>query len=426
MFTPLQGPPPSSRNTRAPRSRWPHLALVTACALTPLVACRSSSRLPKTTPVTTQMRTDAAAATQREQWDQAAQLWWSIYCGSDKRDVAACAETARAMMHMNDAESALKVIEQGLSVAPHSAELHELKGDALVQQNFRRAAEACYAESARLDPKRKSAWRALGRTRVELGYEAAAVEPLKKAIELGDEVYPTWSLLARAYDASGDACAAFDAYTHAFRIGPGEPAQLLRASTLYLNDAVRRANDQAAPCCEDWLERAIELRANLTPPQTFPEGHFELGVLEERQGDKDAAIAHYRRALVDDRNFLPALRNLALLYAQRGDETNAIEMAQRALELEKDNDRRKALLRLLEPLTRPGTDTSKPAPVPPPVSTPQKSSAESASPAKPSAQAAQTSANAATNGAANSATNGATNGATATDAAAPIVKPNGA
>lgn len=339
---------------RAPKRRA--LFFIAACALVPLSACRSTSRLPKASPVTTQMRTDAEAATQLEQWDRAAQLWWSIYCGSGRRDTTACAQSARAMMHMNDAESALKVIEQGLSLTPHSAELHELKGDALVQQNFRRAAEACYAESARLDPARASAWRALGRTRIELGYEAAAVEPLRKAIERGDETYGTWSLLARAYDASGDPCAAFQAYTHAFRLAPGEPAQLLRASMLYLNDTVRRTNEQAAPCCEDWLERAIELRANLNPPQPFPEGHFELGVLKERQGQKDAAIAHYRRALVDDKNFLPALRNLALLYAQRGDEEHAVEMAQRALELEKDGDRRKALLRLLEPLTRPAPE----------------------------------------------------------------------
>lgn len=361
MSKPFQGPRDTPALPRAPR--WRGVFFIAACAFAPLLACRTTSRLPKASPVTTQMRTDAEAATQLEQWDRAAQLWWSICCGSGRRDTAACAQAARAMMHMNDAESALKVIDQGLAVTPHSAELHELKGDALVQQNFRRAAEACYAESARLDPKRRTAWRALGRTRIELGYEAAAIEPLRKAIEHGDEAYGTWSLLARAYDATGDPCAAFQAYTHAFQLAPGEPAQLLRASTLYLNDSVRRTNEQAAPCCEDWLERAIELRANLTPPQPFPEGHFELGVLKERQGQKDAAIAHYRRALVDDKNFLPALRNLALLYAQRGDEQNAVEMAQRALELEKDGDRRKALLRLLEPLTRPAPDaTQKRAP----------------------------------------------------------------
>lgn len=80
--------------------------------------------------------------------------------------------------------------------------------------------------------------------------------------------------------------------------------------------------------------------------------HFQLGVLSEETGAYDAAIAHYRRAVETDPSCLIALRNLAVLYSGRNEEPKTREMVQRALQLEQDADRRRALLRLLDPFTK--------------------------------------------------------------------------
>ena len=161
-------------------------------------ACKTKSGLPRTMPVTKEMRAEAAQASDLGKWELAAQRWDSIFVGSGRKDAEACAGGARAMMHLNDAESALHVLEDGLARNPDAAELYELKGDALVQQNFRRAAEHCYEQSVKKDPARATAWRALGRVRVDLGYESAAVQPLERCIDLGGGDFATWILLARA------------------------------------------------------------------------------------------------------------------------------------------------------------------------------------------------------------------------------------
>jgi hypothetical protein len=49
---------------------------------------------------------------------------------------------------------------------------------------------------------------------------------------------------------------------------------------------------------------------------------------------------------------LEAITNLAILYSSRSDEAKTREMVQRALQFEVEPDRRRALLRLLDPFER--------------------------------------------------------------------------
>jgi tetratricopeptide (TPR) repeat protein len=315
------------------------LVLVTA------PACRSRSRMPKTLPVTAEMRTEARRATEAERWDQAAQSWYSIFVASKQSDVEACANTARALHRLKEFEGALKVLEAGILQNPKVAELYELQGDSLVHQQFRRAAEKSYELAVGLDPNRGSAWRKLGGVRIDLGYEGAAIQPLTRAIELGEAEFETWMQLARAQKATGNPCASFQTYVAAFQRGTGEVANYVEAALLCMNSAVRRSNPDATGCARAWLERAIERDGKNA------QAHFELGVLEEELGNKDAAIACYRKAIEHQKDFLPALRNLALLYAERKDHANVREMVDRALDLERDPERRKALQALLEPST---------------------------------------------------------------------------
>jgi tetratricopeptide (TPR) repeat protein len=247
------------------------------------------------------------------------------------------------MLRLGDPESAIGVLKQGLANHPESAELHELHGDALVQRNFRRAAESCYQKAVEIEPQRAGAWRALGSVRLELGYEKSALEPLRRAVELGLDDAPTWLLVARAARGAGETCAAFDAYERAFERTTADTATLLEASTLCLESIVCRTRPDAVAVCRSWLERATAIN-----PQSI-EAHFQLGVLAEVDDRDDAAIEHYLRAVEIDPAYLPALRNLALIYAQRRDVENTRKTVERALELERDPDRRKALEKLLEP-----------------------------------------------------------------------------
>jgi tetratricopeptide (TPR) repeat protein len=93
--------------------------------------------------------------------------------------------------------------------------------------------------------------------------------------------------------------------------------------------------------------RAIDSDPNCTS------AHFQLGVLSEDSGAYDAAIDHYRTAVATDPSCLVALTNLAILYSGRGDIARTQEMVDMALPLERDEARRKALLKLLEPREEP-------------------------------------------------------------------------
>lgn len=330
------------------RLRRAHGAAALACCALALGAfgaagCRTQSKLPRTVPVTKDLRSQAERASAAGKWDAAAQSWWSIFCASQQKDEHACAETARAMLRLEDPESAIGVLKQGIANNPASAQLHELHGDALVQRNFRRAAESCYQKAVELEPKRASAWRALGRVRLELGYEKGALEPLRRAVELGIDDAPIWLLVARAARGAGDTCAAFDAYQRAFERSSADTATYIEGSTLCLESVVCRTRPDAIAVCRGWLDRAIEIDPQCTL------AHFQLGVLAELENDADRAIEHYCRAVEVDPAYLPALRNLALLYAQRRDVPNTRKTVERALELERDPDRRKALEKLLEP-----------------------------------------------------------------------------
>lgn len=333
-----------ARNGRASIESAAHALLI--AALFAFAACQSHSSMPRAVETRSDTLPQAEAATRTGNWKMAAECWYSIFVSEDGKTVKPCAETARALLKLKDAESASNVLDRGLLKHPDDPDLNEMKGEALVALNYRRPAEDCFQKALKVDPTRVSALISLAKLRIALGYEGSAVAPLQKAIEITGGDFESYQLLARASSASGDPCGAYQAWVKAFTLGDGSVDSLVTASTLYMNDAVRRAHKDAASSCKRWLERAVERDPQCT------QAHFELGVLHEELGNKEAAIKHYRRAVETDPGCLVALRNLAVLYASMGDEAKMREMVMRALPLEQDADRRRALLRLLEPLER--------------------------------------------------------------------------
>jgi lipopolysaccharide biosynthesis regulator YciM len=90
-----------------------------------------------------------------------------------------------------------------------------------------------------------------------------------------------------------------------------------------------------------WLEVSV----GENPEHTA--AYFQHGVLSEALGNHGEAIDSYRMSIYTDPNFLPALTNLALLYAELDREGPCREMVARAVELESNRQRRAALQQLL-------------------------------------------------------------------------------
>jgi tetratricopeptide (TPR) repeat protein len=292
----------------------------------------------------------AAAATARKDWRDAADRWYAVYLAEQGRDPKAMRETARALLMLDDAESANNMVDLALRDHPDDVDLLEMKADILMSMGYRRAAERYYQQVLDKDPVRPSSLLAIGRARIQLGLEGAAVAPLQELVRVRGGDYESYSLLARALKGSGDPAGSFVAWKHAFEHPGATVDDMLTAAALSLDANVRRAHSDATAVCHGWLEKAIAF-----DPQCSS-AHFQLGLLSEETGAFEAALAHYRRAVELDPSCLQALTNLAILYSSRGDEPKTREMVQRALQFEVEPDRRRALWRLLDPFERKGEE----------------------------------------------------------------------
>jgi len=288
----------------------------------------------------------ATEATERGDWKDAADRWFAVYLADTGKSAHPIVQSAHALLMLKDLENANSMVDLGMKEHPDDPELLEMKGLVLVSMSFRRPAEKYFQRAIEIDPKRPVSLLALGRARIELGLESAAIAPLQEVLRLQGGSFETYSLLARALKGSGDPSGSYVAWKKAFEFGGSSIEDMLTASALSLDPDVRRQQPDAAAVCRGWLEKAIAMDPQCTT------AHFQLGVLSEETGAYDAAIEHYRRAVETDPSCLIALRNLAVLYSGRSDEAKTREMVQRALQLEQDADRRRALLKLLDPFTR--------------------------------------------------------------------------
>ena len=165
-------------------------------------ACKTHTTLPRA-----QYETDplsaALRASREEDWGSAAQYWNEVFLQADGKNMRACLETARALKHLGDPESASNMLQLGLREDPDNPDLLEMKGDSLVELGFRRSAEACYERCLANDPDRIRVLCSLGCLRLSLDREEAALIPLQKAVDLGCDDPEILAELARAYRGTG-------------------------------------------------------------------------------------------------------------------------------------------------------------------------------------------------------------------------------
>jgi tetratricopeptide (TPR) repeat protein len=338
----LRGVIRTSRTRLVPvRASSARLALgaLLACAL--LVGCGS---LQKKGPRVVQTdEKSAAAATSKGEWQEAADRWYSIHLAEGGKRARPALEAARALFELQDYESAGNLAKAMLQRFPKDPDLLTLNGRILMASNYGRAAQSYLERSLKERPDHPETLLLLGRLRVDLGLEAAAVEPLEAYARATGGDYASMALLARAHAGAGASEAAYLTWRRAFELGQPGVEDLLAAAASCIDKGVRAAHPESAESCRQWLERAIQADPNCTS------AHFQLGVLSEDKGAYEAAIEHYRAAVASDPSCLGAITNLAILHAGRGSMVEARQMVQRALELEKDEPRRKALLKLVEP-----------------------------------------------------------------------------
>jgi tetratricopeptide (TPR) repeat protein len=160
-----------------------------------------------------------------------------------------------------------------------------------------------------------------------------------------------WRELALLYGRAVDGATGESAITYLMKLGAvyedalDEPAQALAAYQRVLAmdpkhlgaiHAAQRAAERAGRATE--LVDALEREASLSrdPKATIGIVHRAGEVLDEMAGDRDGAIARYRRVLAIEPTYAPALTSLGRLLARAGRWEELLDLYKRELDLAKD------------------------------------------------------------------------------------------
>ena len=282
----------------------------------------------------------AAAASRRGDWPVAADLWHRVYLADELKNPRACLETSRALAELGDPDSAEALLRDGARRFPTNAAIYELHGHVLEETGWRRAAEAAYVKALELQPGLVASLMGLGRVRLQLGLETAAIPPLRHLVEL-DPTPESLRLLTRAARRASEHVIAYDAYLHLFDVTKGNLEELLEAGSLGLRPDLRELRRASAPVCEAWLNRALEI-----DPQ-YTRAHILLGAYRALAGDEDEAAEHLTRARETDPACVEAILDLAELQLRRAELETARELLEQAGELAEDESSQARLQILL-------------------------------------------------------------------------------
>ncbi len=271
----------------------------------------------------------------------AADLWNEIRRGDPRPAVKPYLETARALIQIDRLDDALAILEAADSAFPERGEVLLARGSLLDDMGFERAAESSLQAATRLRPDDPSVWVALGHVQLQLDNPQMACESLRRAGSLGFETPDDMVLCARAERAAGEIDSAFSTYRRVIESAESPQVEWwVEAAALCADPDLDPLPLGGLVLSREWIAAALEAL-----PQD-PEAHFVAALLDERAGERELAVEHYRRAIELDNYHLGATNNLALLYYDLGENTAAVGMLERALLLEKDTRRRQALQNL--------------------------------------------------------------------------------
>ncbi|MBN2465620.1 tetratricopeptide repeat protein, partial [candidate division WOR-3 bacterium] len=239
--------------------------------------------------------------------------------------------------------------------APTAPSAYANLADAIAEQHPD-SALALYNRALRLDQGYVHAYVHAGILLSRRGDHRNAIHHLRLANELEPNSATALNDLGLAFIAAGQPDSALVTLDRAISIHPGSaPLRLNRASALAaagraaeIETELRRALEldstlqSARVLLADQLklrgqyDSAVALLEEVTTSQPSAANFNRLGSLLVAAGDSGRAIGSYELALRLDSTYVPALYNLAVLHAARGDSAAASVLAERAYRLRPD------------------------------------------------------------------------------------------
>jgi len=224
-----------------------------------------------------------------------------------------------------------------------SACVLEARGALYASLGYQRAAAGDFQRAVWVEPKRAEAWAALGRVQTELDLFQQALAALERAGELGLDTHGYHVGLARAYRGLERRGRAADHYQRAIDCCEDPTVELyVEAATLATEGGSDVLETEALEHALRLVDRALE------DDPSSSQAWFVRALLLEAADEEADTVAAYLRALEIDPEHVAAWTKLALLSLRLGDPETCSEAARRAIDLETDPRRRRALEKLLE------------------------------------------------------------------------------
>jgi tetratricopeptide (TPR) repeat protein len=209
-------------------------------------------------------------------------------------------------------DRALVDFNEAIRLSPGLAAAHYDRGDVLVKTGAPEGAIADFDEAIRLEPENALAYRYRGAARVFLGDIDLALADLSKSIELGGasglpliELFLAHSSRSLLYESKAQldrAAADLSRTIEIYLQNPGFAGELRRdwgagvTATMIASIYQRRARIYAGKSIYDHALTDLASAIALDPGRLFA-AYLDRAAIAEKLGQRDAAIADYRRAL---------------------------------------------------------------------------------------------------------------------------------
>lgn len=239
-----------------------------------------------------------------------------------------------------DIEGAVGLLTRAIELDPGLADAHFNLAIGLYRLGQKDRAIREMQKAARLQPSDFDAHMRLGAWLSATEQPAEAVGEFERATALRMESLDAWLRLAQAYEAAGRGRAAVEAYRRVLGLLGRDDPLVLEA----LFKAATQAKDGPT---------AVEIARKLLARRSDHEGFLALGDALLLNGDSDAAIREYQKAIALAPNSARGHAKLGMAYAQLNQAEPAAEQLLQAVRLEPDRlDYYQMLSRLYEQMGR--------------------------------------------------------------------------
>ncbi|MBI5201207.1 MAG: tetratricopeptide repeat protein [Elusimicrobia bacterium] len=195
--------------------------------------------------------------------------------------------------------------------ADKASTMHYMKAVLLEHQGNILEALQEYQAAIALDPTSSFLVEQAVETALEAGKPDVALEMAKKLVALDPKAHKSHFLLGNVQWARGDAAGAQAAFEEALKINPKFSEAMLSLGNLLSSQSPKRARE--------YFEKYLA-----TNPENAAEAHYQLGILEQRDGGLEKAIEHLKNAIAINPDSFQARLTLAQVYEAKKDTDAAL------------------------------------------------------------------------------------------------------